>query len=345
MCSKLVSAFVLILSVNVCAFCQQRLSKAKAPEPATVSGYSRAHCAALPNGVRICKCISEAEDVFVAEKGGQIKGKWPTTAAYGETSDFDVLVGDLDGDGAKELIVANHDGSSQGMMVSYWTISIFPGLENFERALVFSVEEYGSFGTFVQVRGGVQILATKWIWSKALRGRRGVGLYLTGRMWRYQDGRLLAVANRPLMARRYLNSFERERAQTEDSPYIPYSWFKSPQAETRRIDPLIDYRVKESLEGVIGDITTSPASGESTISITFQGSAQSPSTVSYRYPVAPDENTKNAFMYIGEASTNIIYPDGYRPVQPVKWLKGRRCKLVTYDGEFQSENLKVLWLL
>ena len=81
MCGKLLSAFVLVISIGVCAFCQQTLFKAKAPEPATVKGYSRAHCAVLPDGMRICKCISEAEDVFVAEKEGAIKGKWPTTAS------------------------------------------------------------------------------------------------------------------------------------------------------------------------------------------------------------------------------------------------------------------------
>lgn len=337
-----------MISTGVCAFCQQALAKAKPPEPATLSGYARAHCVSLPYEIRICKCISEAEDVFVAEKGGAIRGKWPASAFLGETSDFEVLTGDLDGDGDKELIVANHDATSNGLGVNYWTVYILPGLslQGFERPLMFSVEEYGSFGTFVQVRRGVHILATKWLWSKDTRGRRGAGLYLVGRMWRYKDGALRAVAKRPLMARRFLNSFADERGRTIDNPDVPYRWLNNPQAEARRLDPLIDFKVKATREGVISDVTVSQMKGEMTISIVFEQSSGKPqSQISYAYPVDPVENEKNAFRHIGEASINIIYPSNYLPAQPVKWLKGRRCKLLTYDGEYRSENLQVLWLL
>ena len=348
MCGKLLSAFVLIISTGVCAFCQQALAKAKPPEPATVNGYARAHCVSLPDEIRICKCISEAEDVFIAEKGGAIRRKWPASAFLGETSDFEVLTGDLDGDGDKELIVANHDATSNGLGVNYWTVSILPGLslQDFERPLMFSVEEYGSFGTFVQVRREVHILATKWLWSKDPGGRRGAGLYLVGRMWRYQDGALRAVAKRSLMARRFLNSFADERGRTLDRLDVPYRWLNNPQVEARRLDPLVDFKVKETLEGVISDVTVAQTKGEITISIASQQpSVKSQSQISYVYPVDPGANETNAFRYIGEASTNIIYPSNYLPAQPVKWLKGRRCKLVTYDGEYQSENLRVLWLL
>src|ERR1044072_5680048 len=155
--SKLLSACLLVIIINVCAFGQRTLSKAKAPEPANISGYERAACVTLDGGMRICKCVSDAEDVFVVEKDGVIAGKWPGNSFLGETTDFEVLVGDLDGSGSKELIVANRDRTSTGIGINYWTISIFPsmGLQDFERPLMFMVEEYGSFGTFVQARGGV----------------------------------------------------------------------------------------------------------------------------------------------------------------------------------------------
>ena len=346
--SKLLSACLLLIAINVCAFGQPSLSKARAPEPANISGYVRAACVPLPVGIRICKCVSDAEDDFVAEKGGVIASKWPARAFLGETSDFEVLTGDLDGNGSKEVIVANHDMTSNGIGINYWTISIFPGasVQDFERPLMFSVEEYGSFGTFVRARRAVNILATRWLWTKALSGRRGTGLYLTGRMWRYQQGRLLPVAKRPLMARRFLNSFAEERGQTSERSDVPYRWLNNPQAEARRIDPLIAFKEKESLEGIISDVTLSEKKDRITISIAFaRTSGQSPSRISYAYPVEPDEQVKNAFSHIGETSTNVIYPENYLPAQPVKWLKGRRCKLVTYDGQYQSENLRALWLL
>lgn len=349
MCSKLLSAFLLVMAINLCAFGQRTLSKAKAPEAASISGYVRASCVSLPGGIRICKCVSDDEDVFVVEKEGVRGGKWPTSSFLGETSDFEVLTGDLDGNGSKELIVANHDMTSTGLGVNYWTISIFsPGasLQDFERPLMFMVEEYGSFGTFVQARGGVNILATRWLWTKALSGRRGVGLYLTGRMWRYRDGTLQPVPQRPLMARRFLNSFADERGRTSESPDVPYRWFNNPQAEARRIDPLIAFKAKETLEGVVSDVTLSEKKDEIRIHFALaRTSGQSSSQISYAYPGEPDENEKNAFRHVGETTTNIVYPQNYLPAQPVKWLKGRRCKLVTYDGEYKSENLKVLWLL
>jgi hypothetical protein len=165
-------------------------------------------------------------------------------------------------------------------------------------------------------------------------------------MWRYQDGALRAVAKRSLMARRVLNSFADERGRTIDNPDVPYRWLNNPQAEARRIDPLVAFKEKESLEGIINDVTLSEKKDEITISIAFARTPdQSPPQISYAYPVEPDEHVKNAFRHVGETSTNVIYPANYLPAQPVKWLKGRRCRLVTYDGEYQSENLKVLWLL
>ncbi len=346
--NKLLSALLLVITINVCAFGQQSLSKAKAPEAANISGYERASCVQLPGRVRICKCVSDTEEGFVVEKEGAIAGKWPASAFLGETADFEVLTGDLDGNGSKELIVANHDMTSTGLGINYWTIYIFPGMgaQDFERPLMFMVEEYGSDGTFVQARREVNILATRWLWTTPLRGRRGVGLYLTGRMWRYRDGALQPVPQRPLMARRFLDSFADERGRMEGSPDVPYRWFNNPQAETRRIDPLIAYRVKESLEGVVSDVTLSEKKDEIKINFNFaRASGQTPSQISYAYPVEPDENQKNAFWHVGDAATNVVYPQNYLPAQPVKWLKGRRCKLVTYDGQYKSENLQVLWLL
>lgn len=342
---KIVSAFLLVISINICAFSQEALSKARPPEPASLSGCARAHCVALSDGVRICKCISEAEDVFVATRGTEILGKWPTTAFLGATLDFEVLTGDLDGDRNKELIVANHDGTSNGLGINYWTISILPAgsLQDFRRPLMFSVEEYGSFGTFVKGRREVRILATRWLRSKALRGRLGDGLYLFGRLWRYKGGELLPVARQPLVARRLLESFAEERERTLNNPHVPYLWLNNPGAETRRLDPQVDFKVKETQEGVISDVVIAPVKGENTISIIFQPSGKP--AITYAYPVNSGENAQNALRHVGEAANSIIYPSNYLPAQPLKWLKGRRCKIVRYDDGNESEDLKVLWLL
>ena len=143
----------------------RKLIKAPSPQPVTIKGYVRGHCVSLPNSFRVCKLLSEREDIFLIEKDGKRLGSWPTSTYLGETSDFEVLRGDLDGDRRLELIVSNHDTTSAGMGVNYWTIAILPDVESrgFEPPLTFRVEEYGSLGTFVSDRARVSILATKWL--------------------------------------------------------------------------------------------------------------------------------------------------------------------------------------
>ena len=145
--------FLLLIATFACEAQAQprRLIKAPSPQPASIAGYDRGHCVALPNHVRICKMLSESDDTFLVEKNGKRVGSWAGGAYLGETEDFEVLLGDLDGDNRRELIVANRDSTSAGMGVSFWTIAIFPDTEfsNYQPPLTFSVQEYGSFGTFL----------------------------------------------------------------------------------------------------------------------------------------------------------------------------------------------------
>src|SRR6478736_1434748 len=141
-------SLLLIVVFASTAYAQSiRLTKAGTPVPATVVGYDKGHCIALPKNIRVCKLLSDDKDTFLIERAGRRVGTWPGTASLGETSDFEVLTGDLDNDRKPELIVANHDGTSNGLGVDYWTIFIFPDPEfhRFTVPLTFSVEEYGSF--------------------------------------------------------------------------------------------------------------------------------------------------------------------------------------------------------
>jgi len=101
---------------------------------------------------------------------------------------------------ARPPVVANHDGTSNGIAVDYWTIFIFPDPEfhNFTTPLTFSVEEYGSFGTFVTSGGRVSILTTTWVNNEDPKHKRGWGMYLVGQWWRYQSGELRPLLERPI---------------------------------------------------------------------------------------------------------------------------------------------------
>ena len=104
---------VLILVLAATAHAQaSKLTKFGAPVSASVEGYNKGHCIVLPKNVRICKLLSDDKDTFLVQRNGKSVGTWPGTASLGETSDFEVLTGDLDNDRKPELIVANHDGTA-----------------------------------------------------------------------------------------------------------------------------------------------------------------------------------------------------------------------------------------
>src|SRR5689334_1452869 len=141
---------LLILAVAAQVYAQSgRLIVADEPEPAKIEGYDKAHCIALQNRIRICKVLSD-NAFFVIQKEGKTIGAWPAYTELGYTEDFDVMRGDLDGDRKPELIVANHESTSNGLGVNYWSIAIFPDSEfrSFQSPLTFNVEEFGTHGTF-----------------------------------------------------------------------------------------------------------------------------------------------------------------------------------------------------
>ena len=73
----------------------------------TVEGYERGYCVALRNRIRICKVLSESDALFVVEKEGKSIRTWRAEAYIGETDDFEVIRGDLNGDRKPNLIAAN----------------------------------------------------------------------------------------------------------------------------------------------------------------------------------------------------------------------------------------------
>src|SRR5690348_9443115 len=106
-------AFVLILALAAQVHAQSgKLIVADSPQPATVEGYEKAYCVALRDRLRICKVLSESDALLIVQSEGKTIGSWPADSELGYTEDFEVIHGDLDGDRKPELIVANHDTTS-----------------------------------------------------------------------------------------------------------------------------------------------------------------------------------------------------------------------------------------
>jgi hypothetical protein len=317
-------ALFLIVVLASTAFAQtSKLTKSAAPAPASVEGYDKGHCIALPKHVRICKLLSDDKDTFLVQKDGKSLGTWPGSTFLAETSDFEVLTGDLDNDRKPELIVVNHDSTTNGIAVTYWTIYIFPDPEfhNFMAPLKFSVEEYGSFGTFVTTGGRVNILTTTWVYNEDPKHKRGWGMYLVGQWWRYEAGELRPLLQRPIMARRFLSSFAGERGETVNFDRVPFRWLSHPSTEPVNTE-FITKRSKMNKAGVIEAVTRDKES----IRIVFKPDGEQPVTLVY-----PGDYEDNDLDYLGNAATGRVYPKNYLPGKPETWLKNRRATLRSYE--------------
>ncbi len=326
-------SLLLIVVLASTAFAQSaRLIKHGPPVVATVEGYDKGHCIALPKKIRICKLLSDDKDTFLVQKDGKSVGMWPGNAYLAQTSDFEVLTGDLDNDHKPELIVANHDGTSNGLGVDYRTIFIFPDSEfhRFTAPLTFSVEEYGSFGTFVTSGGRVNILTTGWVGNEDPKHRRGWGTYLVGQWWRYQSGELRPLLDRAIIARRYLFGFENERNAAVVGDRIPFKWLSHPSTESVSTE-FITRQNNTSKPGLIQSVTRKDES----IRVVFKPDGEQ--SVTYVYPGTYEDKQLD---YFGDVTTGRLYPKNYRPSQSEQWLQNKRATLRHYE----DNKLDVLWL-
>ena len=335
--TRLALLLILALSAQVQAQSGKLLGGGR-PRTGTIEGYEPGHCVAFRNRIRVCKVLSESDALFLIEKDGKLLGTWPAISFLGETDDFEVLRGDLDGNGKLELIIANRDATGVGMAVSTWSIAIFQEskLPGFQPPVIFSVKEYGSLGTFVSAGGRLNILTTDWVSGTDPKGKRGEGLYLVGQWWRYQGGELAPLPRRSV-ARRYLLSFERERWATIKSNRIPYQWLSNRHTESISTD-FITGSSNSSSRGVIESVSPKDEKSPYRIVKIVLKPDEGPA-VEFIYPNEDDEGPAIS-TYIGDIASGRIYPDHYLPSDPKMWLTGRRVTLRRYD----NGRAEILWL-
>ena len=323
------------------------LSRHQAPDEEGQIKYERTHCANLENGLRVCKYITESETFFALERNGQRLGRWPAATYNGGTSRFEVLQGDLDGDRASEIVVADCSGVTNGIGFEYWTISILPDPEKhgFQQPLSFSVEEYGGEGTFVRHPGDKRchIFATEWQELK-YPGRKW-GLYLTGRWFRYHAGLLLPIKERAVLARRYRFAFENERTQADEDAKKPLRWFQHRSTEIRRRDPQTIAQESSSLRGIVlGAAQSSDADGQPRLRVKVKlASGQLVEYVESPEGAGQEAQAKDRFKRLGDAPSGVVYPKGYAPADLPHWLAGKRVRVVTYQHEEVGQS-RILWV-
>lgn len=230
------------------------------PVETKIDGLLRAHCVNLQNGFRICKGImtrdqGEDDARFVLEKDGKFLGSWSAEInMQASESNFEVVQGDLDGNGIDEIIVADFVAESLGMGVRLHTLHIFsdPSKTVFSKPVPIDVKEFGSLGTFIPnpSTNEILILVCSWESSDKVEKVKGEKTYLIGRFVRYKKGRIFPAFEKQIYARRYLYSFEKERDDSAGGNKQPYSWFVK-KGKLLNFDPATKVETISSQRGVI----------------------------------------------------------------------------------------------
>lgn len=160
------------------------------------------YCAHAAPDLAACKCYPAEggpQYVVTIRRGGAVVYEGRRDTVNFTTKEIEVFRKDLDGDGHAEIIAADFSGMSNGMAVRYWTLAIVDGRTGATTDV--PLVEYGDGS----IRGST-ILVTSWEWI-------GSHLYFVARPYRYESGKLLPEKARGMWRRRYLFSFERERAR------------------------------------------------------------------------------------------------------------------------------------
>ncbi len=195
----------------------KRLSK---PPLASRTQCAESHCVDLGQGSSVCKCIPESEENpshLILFEGDKEVQRWRAEAYFRRTDDFEVLSGDLRGDGKPLWIVANHEMSSQGILLRFWSLHVLDPVDPAEPPISWSVSDYGP-GSFALPRNrwekGCDILVTEWLEGQDAKGKNG--LYFRGSWYRLGASSINPLTSRKERLRRYFYSFERERATSKD---------------------------------------------------------------------------------------------------------------------------------
>ncbi len=317
-----------------------------APLKTTVSGYFEAHAVTVEPGFRIIKgrtgnAETFGDGDFLFERNGKVEGKWSGAASiYANTEGFEVLKGDLDGNGTPELIVTELESVSNGMGVRMNGVYIFPdeARGGFRRPMYFSAYEYGRNGTFVRDGGENLILACDWR-DLTIDAKRGSGLYLIGRFFRYRNGELMPALDKPILARRFLNSFADERAKTEESPAVPLLWLSGGKAQTFKTEPGGFGKVVSERPGTIQKVEVLPIKSEEATS--------TDTMVTIRFDDGKEENLRmeslfneNQIQVVG-FDGKFLVPDGISLRTILGENVNRKVRLVKYADGFPEI---VLWI-
>jgi len=197
-------------------------------------------CARLSNGLTVCQCTTSPQAAdFVVQRNGREVQRWSDSYSGLFPQEVRVAAAHLDTGNVEDIVVATRNGLSNGMVRQYWTVCAINGANPASPPECVGVEDYGIMGYLVGTGQHCDLLETHW--REGSEPSRGDGLYLVGRWLRYDQGKFSPDPAQPLLARRYLYSFERDRG----SASAPLPWYLD--TRTRPVicpDPLCEEEAK-----------------------------------------------------------------------------------------------------
>ncbi len=259
---QLLVLFCLIGSVSAAA--GQRLKEGSKPAEAKVDGFAESYCSTVSSGLDVCRARTSEDgdaEFLVREKGVTVNSiggqQWSTAASSPDA--FQAYLGDLDRSGSDELVIVSLDSVSLGMGVSNASVYIFDGAKVRTKGtpIRFSIQEFGGPESFVYDTKTRQtdILITYWQDYNTIDPKRGPGLYLVGKWFRYRNNKLEPITTRPILARRFLNSFAAERNNSDFENRRPNTWLKNAQTHKLLTDPYESGPPQKVQNGIIESVT------------------------------------------------------------------------------------------
>ncbi|MBS2028290.1 MAG: hypothetical protein JST54_10325 [Deltaproteobacteria bacterium] len=203
-------------------------------------------CAHMSKDLEICLEVHEADEdcsgTFSFKRRGAIAATWSGIGMMCSASSFEVAQVDLDGTGKPDLVVANLEASSNGLVVSWVALAVLDPRADSPLKALFHVQEFG-WDAFLPRPNGAHFLASEWRGGTDSKGNSHTYLVGTELGWSNGCPRLLGSTER---WRPLTNGLARDRAA------IPRALFGAPRkllsarpTEFRRASPADSKGAKE----------------------------------------------------------------------------------------------------
>ena len=325
----------------------QQLTEGTKPTKSDLEGFGEGDCSLLPSQIRICEVLMSKQGVakyFIQVNNQTVRSI--EVPSSGTANGFATYRGDLDKDGVPELILVSIYGVSNGMGVSHSMVYIFrdPIRSPNAGAVSIPIKEFGGNETFVfdQKLQRILLLVTYWRYYETLDKRRGSGLYLVGKWFIYQKGKLKPLFDRPTLARRFLYRFQNERSSNLFEKGTPYQWLRDRTTHRFYREPTEGRKSGSTELGIVSTFSTSPEEG-CKIEIKTSGGK---TIVGLCFGSIAEEKGKShvSIADIGIWKYRYCFPYDFDPSFFFRKVIGKRVKLENHIDEYGNKYTD-LWFI